>query len=138
MSKYLLSNLQDGEVPGWSTVPDNYQPASGEVVLSEADFHDGWVWDATNQRLREPVAADALRFARRAKRSEMEHAFANNMEQIIPIWLALARIAKNLAGSDPRFAKVSSGHDQLQTIYTQLQAKTTPEDVNAIMWNQVT
>lgn len=67
---YALTNLVDSKEPSYRHVSDDYTPTSGEVVVADADFRVGWVWDAANQRLRPRTEAELKREAARHKREE--------------------------------------------------------------------
>ena len=67
---YALTNPRDGEVPTYHYATSASAASPGEVVVPDADFRPGWVWDAANRRLRDPTAADGKRAAGERKKAD--------------------------------------------------------------------
>ena len=133
---YLLSNLVNGERPGsWASVAEGTQPGVGEVVLSDAEFvaKQDWVWDAINNRLRQPTAADHLRWAKRTKKTEFETRAEVDMRSVIPPYRLTMLIARNMSG-DPRLAQATILDQRLDRALDAIERSTSVDAVNAMRW----
>ncbi len=129
---YALSNLIDGQVPSYRYVNLPTDALPGEVVVADADFRDGWVWDAANKRLRPRTDAEVLARAKRDKRAEFEDRGASDMQGVMPVYRALLLLARN--STDPRFANLRAVDDRLSQKQAAVDAATTLEGVGAVKW----
>ena len=131
---YALSNLVDGRVPSARYVPDASHAVPGEAVVSDADYRDGWVWDAANRKLRPRADAEILAEAKARKKNELEARAAREMETVLPVYQALLRLGKNLLASDPKWTQLSGLEDKRARGASSVDAKATPAEVDAVTW----
>lgn len=154
---WLLQGLQDGQPPAawaWVVEPthswmdDGYQPQPGDV-LSDVN-PEGKVWDQSRQELRERTPAEQTAWdtsvlaALKAKRKK-QLAFAADAQakDEIPTFVALVVAAKFVPPNNTTyltpaelvvFNRIQAGYSKLSNLYAQVDAATTIEQIQAIVW----
>ncbi len=131
---YLLTNLSDSERPDSSYVRADYAPQPGEAVLADSEYErkTTWVWNAATLTLREPTDADHLRWAKRDAERHLEAQAVAEMQNILPVYCAVAAISRNAA--DPRLTDIKAADDKLTTKQKEIQDAPTLTDVNRVTW----
>lgn len=132
---YALSNLLDGERPSWRYIGSESEALPAEVVMSDKDFipKQQWLWDATTNTLREPTAADRLRFAKKTKKLEFETRAEQNMRDILPPYRLTMLVARDQR-ADPRLAAATQLDQRLDRAMAAVESQTTAEAVTVMRW----
>lgn len=147
-----ITSPVDGEVPqnyrpigdDWQTDPAKWQVKPEEVVIPDADFRPGWVWDAANKRLRASNDADRLRWAKRQKKEDGEvrmhrenRSLYPNAQKVEGGWVAQMVLD---ALKDPRgqsIAAIQANNNRRTRYDAAVDAATSVEAVNAVSWEAV-
>lgn len=132
----------DGEVPlevrdvqeGWTIQPT-------EIVIPDADWREGWVWEAANRRLRAPNDADRLRWAKRDKKTEITKRMHRSVEdrfsevrEVQGAWVAEALIEMMSDPRGSRVAGIKADRDKRTLKHAAIDAALAIPALDAITW----
>lgn len=131
---YALSNLQDGKVPSARYVTTDYTASPGEVIVTDSNYREDWVWDAANQSLRALTDTELLAEAKRARKSALEARGVGEMQNVMPVYRALVLLARNTQPRDPRLAGLTQVDDKLTSKLARIEAANSISDVESVEW----
>lgn len=146
---WLLQHLTNGEPPGaYSWVEDDHVPDAGELVVE--DDPAGQVWDAAASSVRERTVdeqaqfdASRLALIKSKKRAELVAAADAAYQREIPTFAGVVVAAKFVPPGNTQylnareltiFNKIQAGYARVNTLLDQVDAATTVEQVQAILW----
>lgn len=146
---WLLQRLQHGESPGaYSWVDEDHTPGPGEVVTDTDP--KGRVWDETSKTLRLPTPLEEqaqstaeLQAAKARKRDELVADADEAYQREIPSFAGVVVAAKFVPPNNTQYLNareltvfnvINAGYAKLNLLLDQVDAATTVEQVEAIVW----